>query len=131
MVAHETVLVSRDQLAVFFIGQFDLQEARELMLSQAKVVEQADEALRLARERLSAGAGTQLDVLNAQVQLTRARTTQQQALYDFNVALAEFDRATGAKTVYDNTFADPRETTAKVLLRKGDAQLRSDTVTDK
>ena len=84
-----------------------LQEARELITSQAKVVEQADEALRLARERLSAGAGTQLDVLNAQVALTRARTTQQEALYDFNVALAEFDRATGASTVYSNSFKDP------------------------
>jgi outer membrane protein len=84
-----------------------LQEARELITSQEKVVEQADEALRLARERLSAGAGTQLDVLNAQVALTRARTTQQEALYDFNVALAEFDRATGANTVYDDSFKDP------------------------
>jgi outer membrane protein TolC len=108
-----------------------LQEARELIASQEKVVEQADEALRLARERLSAGAGTQLDVLNAQVALTRARTTQQQALYDFNVALAEFDRATGANTVYDNTFVDPRETDAKVKLRAGDTVLRKDTVTDK
>jgi len=97
-----------------------LQEARELITSQEKVVEQADEALRLARERLSAGAGTQLDVLNAQVALTRARTTQQEALYDFNVALAEFDRATGANTVYDDSFHDPKavevkRTTTKVV----------------
>ena len=46
-------------------------------------------------------------MLNAQVQLTRARTTQQEALYDFNVALAEFDRATGANTVYSDSFNDP------------------------
>jgi len=108
-----------------------LLEARELMNSQEKVVEQADEALRLARERLSAGAGTQLDVLNAQVALTRARTTQQQALYDYNVALAEFDRATGADTVYDNTFVDPRQAQAKVRLRKGATVLREETVSDK
>ena len=108
-----------------------LQEARELIASQEKVVEQADEALRLARERLSAGAGVQLDVLNAQVALTRARTTQQQALYDYNVALAEFDRATGADTVYDNTFVDPRATEAKVRLRKGTTVLREETLGDK
>lgn len=108
-----------------------LQEARELIASQEKVVEQADEALRLARERLSAGAGTQLDVLNAQVALTRARTTQQEALFDFNVAQAEFDRATGTDTVYDNTFVDPRTAKAKVSLRKGAAVLREDTVDDK
>ena len=79
-----------------------LGEARELITSQVKVVEQATEALRLARERLAAGAGTQLDVLDAQVALTKARTTQQQALYDYNVAVSEFDRSTGSDTVYED-----------------------------
>ena len=82
-------------------------QARELIASQTKVVEQADEALRLAKERLAAGAGTQLDVLSAQVARTQARTTQKQALSDYNVAIAEFDRATGAETIYDNTVAEP------------------------
>lgn len=103
-----------------------LNEAKELIASQVKVVEQADEALRLARERLAAGAGTQLDVLDAQVALTKARTTQQQALYDYNVALAEFDRATGADTVYDDTFKDPAAERAKKDLRKGKAALREE-----
>ncbi len=62
--------------------------AKELITSQGKVVEQADEALRLARERLAAGAGTQLEVLDAQVALTTARTTQQRALADYNIAIA-------------------------------------------
>ena len=79
--------------------------AREVIASQEKVVEQADEALRLARERLNAGAGTQLDVLNARVALTKARTTQKQALSDYNVALAEYDRATGAEAIQDPTIA--------------------------
>ena len=98
-----------------------IEEARELIASQGKVVEQADEALRLARERLAAGAGTQLDVLDAQVALTKARTTQQQALYDYEVALAEFDRATGAETVYDNQLGDvglPRK--ARPLINAGE-----------
>jgi len=76
-------------------------EAREVIASQSKVVEQADEALRLSRERLAAGAGTQLDVLDARVALTRARTTQKTALADYNVALAEYDRAIGAETIHD------------------------------
>jgi outer membrane protein len=108
-----------------------LHEARELIVSQEKVVEVADEALRLARERFNAGVGVQLDVLNAEVALTRARVTQQQALYDYNVALAEFDRATGTDTVYDDTFVDPRATEAKVRLRKGTAGLRDETLGDK
>ena len=103
-----------------------LREAKELIASQLKTVEQADEALRLAKERLAAGAGTQLDVLDARVALTRARTTELQARYDYNVALAEFDRATGADTVYDDTFKDPAREKAKLRLRAGKAELRID-----
>ena len=82
--------------------------AREVIESQTKVVEQANEALRLAKERLSAGAGTQLDVLNAQVALTTARSTQKQALSDYNVALAEYDRATGAEVISDQTLPESK-----------------------
>ncbi len=97
--------------------------AREVIASQSKVVEQADEALRLAKERLSAGAGTQLDLLNARVALTKARTTQKQALSDYNVALAEYDRATGSGSFHDPTLpgadagsavAPPRSAPAKL-----------------
>ena len=84
-----------------------IQQAKKLMQSQLKNVEQAVEALRLASERLAAGAGTQLDVLDARTALTQAQTTELQARYDYNVALAEFDRATGAETVYAETFDDP------------------------
>lgn len=82
-------------------------EARQTIASQAKAVEQAEEAVRLSRERLSAGAGTQLDVLNAQVALTQARSTALQARADYNVAMAEFDRVTSRSTRYDDTFQDP------------------------
>jgi len=63
-------------------------EAQELVSASAAVVEQADEALRLARVRYSAGTATQLDVLTSQVELTRARLNQLQATYRYNVALA-------------------------------------------
>jgi outer membrane protein TolC len=84
-----------------------LEQARETIQSQQKNVEQALEALRLANERLAAGAGTQLDVLDARVALTRARTTELQARADYNTALAEFDRVTATDTIYDDGFADP------------------------
>jgi len=71
-------------------------ESRELLESQKKVVEQAEEALRLARARSEAGTGTQLDVLSAQTALTEARTTQIQALHDYSVARARLERAVGA-----------------------------------
>jgi outer membrane protein TolC len=71
-------------------------EADEVLKSQQKVVEEAQEALRLARARSEAGSGTQLDVLSAQTALTEARTTQIQALHDYSVARARLERAIGA-----------------------------------
>lgn len=80
---------------------------RETIRSQQKNVEQALEALRLSNERLSAGAGTQLEVLDARVALTRARTTELVARGDYNKAIAEFDRATAIDTTYLEEFRDP------------------------
>ena len=92
-----------------------LQQNEELVKSQEKNVELADEALRLAKARLDAGAGVQLDVLNAQVQLLTAQSTRLQALFGYNSSLAEFDRATGAQSTYQEMFADlaPRATKTK------------------
>jgi len=70
-------------------------EAREVIESQKKVVEQADEAVRLADARYDAGTGTQLDVLGAQTALTDARATAIQAAHDYLVARARLERAIG------------------------------------
>jgi outer membrane protein TolC len=93
----------------------NLLQNRELIQSQEKNVELADEALRLAKARLDAGAGVQLDVLNAQVQLLTAQSTRLQALFGYNSSLAEFDRATGAQSTYQEMFANlaPRATKTK------------------
>jgi len=74
-------------------------EAQDVLESQRKVLEQADEALRLAESRFQAGTGTQLDVLGAQTALTDARTTQVQALHDAAVARARLERAIGLNLV--------------------------------
>jgi outer membrane protein TolC len=71
-------------------------EAREVLDSQQKVIEQATEALRLASARYEAGADTQLNVLSAQTALTDARTVYVQALHAYTVALARLQRAMGA-----------------------------------
>ena len=73
-------------------------EADEVLKSQEKVGEEAEEAVRLARSRSEAGTGTQLDVLSAQTALTEARTTQVQALRDYSVARARLERAIGMNT---------------------------------
>jgi Outer membrane protein len=71
------------------------QEALELVEASRRVVEQAEEAVRLANARYSAGTGTQLDVLQAQVELTTARSNQVQAYYNYNVAVAALRQAMG------------------------------------
>lgn len=71
------------------------QEATELVEASRKVVEQAEEAVRLANARYSAGTGTQLDVLQAQVELTTARSNQVQAYYNYNVGIAAMRQAMG------------------------------------
>jgi outer membrane protein len=74
----------------------DFVEAREVLESQQKVQEQADEVLREAKARADAGTGTQLDVLDAETSLTQARTTEVQALHDYAAARARLERAIGA-----------------------------------
>jgi outer membrane protein TolC len=83
-------------------------QGRELIKATEKSVEQAAEALRLATARLDAGAGTQLEVLDARTQLTTAQSNRLQALYTYNAAVAEFDRATATEVKYSVCVDEPR-----------------------
>ncbi|MEP6809678.1 MAG: TolC family protein [Chthoniobacterales bacterium] len=83
-------------------------QGAELIRSQQENVGQALEALRLASARLGAGAGTQLEVLNARVEVTRAQSTSLQALFTYNAAMAEFDRVTATEITYANQLDEPR-----------------------
>ena len=74
-----------------------LQEADELAQAAAKVIDQAEEALRLAQVRYDSGTSTYLDLLQAQVALTQARNNQLRANYSHQVARAQLDRATGVR----------------------------------
>ena len=84
-----------------------LQQSKELIASQVLNVSEAEEAVRLSQARLSAGAGTQLDVLQSQTQLLTAQTTELQARFNYAVALGNYERVTGTSTVYDEAFYDP------------------------
>ena len=84
-----------------------LRQSLELVNSQRENVGKAEESVRLSRARLSAGAGTQLDVLNAQVALSQAQVTELQARYSHTVALADLRRQTGTSAVYVDNFTDP------------------------
>jgi len=64
----------------------------------------------------------QLDVLNAQVQLTTAQSNRLQALFGYIASVAEFDRVTGAQSKYTETFngVAPRATRTKTYYTGSD-----------
>ena len=65
------------------------------------------EALRLSDERLAAGTGTQLDVLQAQQALTTARSNLVQAEFSYISAIASYQQATATETKYNDMFDSP------------------------
>jgi len=81
--------VSSDVRSAFL----DLQQADRVLQSETRNVQNADEALEIAKGNLGAGLGTQLDVLQAASDVTRTRTTRLGAIYLHNVALARLARA--------------------------------------
>ena len=58
-------------------------------------VKQAEEDLKIANVRYSAGVGTNLDVMDATEKMTAARTNYNTALYNYNVNKAALDKAMG------------------------------------
>ncbi len=79
-------------------------EAKELLASQDKNIESAEETLRLARVRFGVGTGLQIDTLSSQVALTTSRTNQLQSKHDLVLAWAELERATGIPTIWVDRF---------------------------
>ncbi len=75
--------------------EFAVQEAIQTIQASKKLVEQADEALRLAVGEYNAGTGTALETTDAQVAQANAHITYIQSLYNYNVAYAELERAMG------------------------------------
>jgi outer membrane protein TolC len=60
-----------------------------------KGLEQAEEEFRVVKERFQSGRGIQVEILDAQVAVTRARFNAVAALAEYNTALAMWLRATG------------------------------------
>jgi len=73
----------------------DMDEARERLGVSRESVVSAREDLRLAQEKFRVGAGTILDTVIAESDLTRARANEVQAIVDYLIARARLARATG------------------------------------
>jgi outer membrane protein TolC len=72
-----------------------LKQSQQRIEAQGKTVEQAERGYRIATTRFLSGAGTQLEVNDAQLALTQAKVNRIQAVYDYLVASADFDRTLG------------------------------------
>ena len=73
----------------------DLREAQEKTAAQKQTIGQAERGLSIAEVRFSSGMATQLEVLDAQLALTTARTQYIRALHDYAVALVTLEHAIG------------------------------------
>jgi outer membrane protein TolC len=69
--------------------------AQRAVDASAKGLEQAEEESRVVRERFEAGRGIQLEILDAQVTVTRARFNVVNARADYEIARAMYQRAVG------------------------------------
>lgn len=80
-------------------------QANQANIGTAEIgLEQAVEALRLARLRFQAGVGTQTDVLNSQTDLTQAQGNQVRAILGYNRSLVTLQRA--ISNLPDNVLSD-------------------------
>jgi outer membrane protein TolC len=112
----------------------NLRQSTETIASSKKAVDVSLESLRLANERLAAGTGTQLDVLNQQTQLTTARSNFFTAEFQYISAVAQYQFATATEVKYNDLFDEsgyhpqtlsPREA-KKALKSRSDSPLDAD-----
>ena len=71
------------------------QEAKQKYFSAKQTVDLAQEALRLANLMYDEGVNTQLDVLNSQLALTRAKLNYVNSLYEYQTARYQLRKVTG------------------------------------
>jgi outer membrane protein TolC len=86
-----------DQQVQFEVNQalLDLRSSEEFVQSQLGNVENAEEALRLARVNFRRGNGTSLDVISAELGLSEARSDYSRAVHGYQVSLLKLHWALG------------------------------------
>lgn len=72
-----------------------IQEAEKRIATNKIAVEEAGVNFKIAQRRYSAGVGTNLDVMDAELALNQAKTNLINALYDYNTSKARLDKAMG------------------------------------
>ncbi len=77
------------------IAHQELIQADELITASEKNVEQAKEALSIAQVSYDNGLNTNLEIMDAQLALTQAKTNYFQSLHDYGVAFAKLEKSMG------------------------------------
>lgn len=75
----------------------NMREAEERLQTTQVAANKAEEDLKIAKTKYYAGVGTNLDVIDAQLALTQAKTNHTQALYDYNINMAKLEKSMGIK----------------------------------
>lgn len=74
-----------------------VKEAEEKILVAQEATKSAEEDLNLTQEKYNLGAANILELLDSQVSYKTAKTNEVQALFDYNIALAQFEKALGKR----------------------------------
>ncbi len=93
-------------------AQIQIQDAMARVASERGTRSLATEGLRLAELRFQEGAGTQSEVLDAELALTSANTALVQALREFAVANSSLERAIGKSWVRNTDSESPMDSAA-------------------
>jgi outer membrane protein TolC len=75
----------------------NLKDAEERIPTAELTVKQAEENFEIANGRYAAGVGNPIEVTDAEVSLSNAKTSYIQALYDYKAAWASLEKATGLR----------------------------------
>jgi len=95
-IANETARQTRDAVALEVRSEYlGMREAEKRIDTSKVAVAKAEEDFAIAQVRYNAGVGTNLDVIDAQLALVKAKTNYIQALYDYNTSKAKLDKAMG------------------------------------
>ena len=87
--------VKRDVALAVQTAYFQMEQAKKQILVSQNAVDAADEDLRLNKEKYNLGSGTILDLIDAQVSYTSAKSDHIQALYNYKKAIAKLQQAMG------------------------------------
>jgi len=78
-------------------ANFALRSAKENLAGTRKALDLAEENFKIADLRYNSGVGTNLDVIDAQVAVTRARIDHLQSQHDLQIAQARINKVIGRK----------------------------------